>query len=560
MATTTTTAKNPRRGALFYTLMTIAATLVILLPVGIANVVFGYIMDDSPCTLCWGQRISMMYIGLCAFFIVRYGFKTRYIATLLIFAAGGMYESYRQIAIHAMRDLDQGFGLAIWGIHTYSWAEFVFWCVIVLLGVMLFFAPRGGFVPPHVNGKPWFQFNKFEKICIWICTAIVASNLLQAIVSTGLPPNYGQGDPIRFSWNPEHIIHTDEGLQGMWGKVDFLGPRNVRAPDYAFAPNEKELGIIWNHESSSAPLPVDEQLEINQEIAFPVSTMLNTLALIGDEYVVSSKYKVFYFTKDLKLIEQLEIDPLYSATIDPIVGVMPWQGDKYILMGSNKSLLRYEKSQTENPNSQLIGRYSDFIKGEDKFLAGNRGRVDTVRSRFMNVMSLAADDKNAYMATVPNNLDKKTFEIINVAQSDMRLNAEFLPAAKLKEGRTLGELYVTGLAYSDGNLYAVSKNFNVILEINLKDQEVTKVFGLPPSLNDVRGLVKTAEGFQVLNNNNLVSLYTPSAYQQAPVPAAATAAPAETPAPEAEVAAPAVEETSPETDSSAAPTEAAPVD
>ena len=71
------------RGRFFYFLLCTAAAIVFLFPVGIANMVFGYILGDSPCTLCWGQRIAMIFIALCAFFIVRYGFKPKYIALSL---------------------------------------------------------------------------------------------------------------------------------------------------------------------------------------------------------------------------------------------------------------------------------------------------------------------------------------------------------------------------------------------------------------------------------------------------------------------------------------------
>ena len=116
----------------FYTLMCLAGLLIVLLPVGIANVVFGYMLGDSPCTLCWGQREAMIYIGVMALFIVRYGMKGKYIAAILIMAAFGLYQSFAQYGMHAMRDLDQGFGLAVFGLHTYFWAEVVFWAVVLL--------------------------------------------------------------------------------------------------------------------------------------------------------------------------------------------------------------------------------------------------------------------------------------------------------------------------------------------------------------------------------------------------------------------------------------------
>ena len=97
-----------------------AGFLIILLPVGIANFVFGYMLGDSPCTLCWAQRESMIFIGVVAFFIVRYGVKGKYIAWLLIMAAFGLYQSFSHYGNHAHRDLDQGFSLQVfWAAHIF---------------------------------------------------------------------------------------------------------------------------------------------------------------------------------------------------------------------------------------------------------------------------------------------------------------------------------------------------------------------------------------------------------------------------------------------------------
>ena len=50
---------------------------------------------------------------------------------------------------------------------------------------------------------------------------------------------------------------------------------------------------------------------------------------------------------ELKIVDQFEMDPLYSATIDPTVGIIPWNNGKYILMGSNKSFMKFEKERDE---------------------------------------------------------------------------------------------------------------------------------------------------------------------------------------------------------------------
>ena len=234
---------------------------------------------------------------------------------------------------------------------------------------------------------------------------------------------------------------------------------------------------------------------------------MNSLTFINGEYVISSKNNVFFLTPDLKLVDEFEMDPLYSATIDPTVGLIPWKDGKYLLMGSNKSFLKFEKNVTDDPDKQLIGRYSDFVKGEDHFLALGRGRVDTVRSKFHHVMSAASDGEYNYMATVPNNRDHKTFVISKQLMQDMVTSGEFTPKTNLlKEGRSLGELYVTGLSMYEGKLFAVSKNFNCIFEIDPKDEMIDRAFALPESLDDVRGLIADKDGFKVLNRNVLVTL------------------------------------------------------
>ena len=80
-----------KKTKLFYALMCLAGFLIILLPVGIANFYVGYILKDSPCVLCWGQREAMIFIGVLALFIVRYDMKAKYLAMLLIVTAFGLW-------------------------------------------------------------------------------------------------------------------------------------------------------------------------------------------------------------------------------------------------------------------------------------------------------------------------------------------------------------------------------------------------------------------------------------------------------------------------------------
>ncbi|EII8776215.1 disulfide bond formation protein B [Campylobacter coli] len=473
----------------FYTLMCLAGFLIILLPVGIANFVFGYMWGDSPCTLCWGQREAMIFIGVIALFIVRYGMKGKYLAALLIMTAVGLYQSFAHFGNHAHRDLDQGFGLAVFGIHTYFWAEVVFWAVVLLLGVMFAFAPKFGSFDKELNGEKFRKFTKFSFAAFLISTLIVASNVFQAFVSTGIPPYVGQGDPVRFSLNPKYIIWSTGGWNGLWQNISFLGKRDVKAPDYAFAPASEKLGIKFDNNTNNSPFAeIDDELKIIDEQTINFDKAINTLDYINDEFIASSKWDVAFLDNNFSTKEGFELDPYFSATIDPIIGIIPYKENKFLLMGSNKSFLRFAK----NPNADEALQYADFIKGNDKFEGQGkdlgRGRLDTVRAKFNHVASMTTDDHYLYLATVPNNKDSKSFVISKISLKDLVLSAEFTPKAELKEGKTLGDLYITSMTFKDGEIYALSKNHNVIAIIDPAKEEVVKTIAFPSSITNARSI------------------------------------------------------------------------
>lgn len=479
------------RAKLFYNLMCWAALLIILLPVGIANIVFGYMLGDSPCYLCWGQREAMIFIGVFALFIVRYGLKAKYIAAILLATAFGLYQSFAHYGNHAMRDLDQGFSLAVFGIHTYFWAEVVFWAVIILLGVLFFIAPKFSVLEAELGGERVRKFTGFSLASFVICGFIIASNIFQAFVSTGIPPYLGQGDPVRFSLNPKYIIWSTDGWKGNWDfkTMSFLGKRDVKAPDYAFEPATK-LWIEFDNDSTNSPFSkIDKTLKIESSQEIDISKPLNSLNFINGEYVASSKFNVYFLDKSFAKVDEFLLDPYFSATIDPIVGIIPYLNDKYILMGSNKSYLRFGK----NPNADSALQYADFIEGMERFEGQGeglgRGRLDTVRAKFHHVAGFSNDDKYFYLSTTPNNKDKKSFVISKFSLKDRVLSGEFTPKADLKDGRSLGDLYVTSMAYNKGNLYALSKNHNVIAVIDIAKEAVVRTIAFPDEIKNARAIL-----------------------------------------------------------------------
>ena len=101
----------------FNLLMTTAVLLILAIPVGIANIYLGYVVGESPCTLCWFERIGMILIGVLGIFILRYGAKIKYVSAVFICAAYGIFMSIRHTRSTALR------GTWAWALATRSSAH-----------------------------------------------------------------------------------------------------------------------------------------------------------------------------------------------------------------------------------------------------------------------------------------------------------------------------------------------------------------------------------------------------------------------------------------------------
>lgn len=106
------------------------------IPVGGA-IVLALAHGDTPCILCWAQRTSMILIALVGLFILRYGPRPRYLGTAVLLGTWGVFMGLRHSALHLARDIGQGFAAPIFGVHTYVWAWFVHWTVLIAIGVLI---------------------------------------------------------------------------------------------------------------------------------------------------------------------------------------------------------------------------------------------------------------------------------------------------------------------------------------------------------------------------------------------------------------------------------------
>lgn len=505
------TASDTKKAKIFYDILCWGGLLIVLLPVGIANIVLGYGMGDSPCTLCWGQREEMAFIGVVALFMVRYGFKPKYLATMMVMAAVGLWMSFRHVSNHAARDIGQGFGLEVFGLHTQMWAEIVFWCVVMLFGLAVYFAPRFDALvaEARASGKGWRPMTRFMTIAFGIVAVIIGSNAFQALWSTGVPPYWGNGDPVRFSMNPKYVTWTDASWKGFFGTISPKGKRAVANPDMAFAPNAKALGMVWDHDAAKGPLPVDGALSIAAEHPIKgIDKKLDTLAMIDGTLMVASKYDFWRLNNDYQADAFGQMDPWFSLNVLDITAITPYKDNAFMLVGMNKCVL----TARFNPKADDVKGWANFTDGRDQVEAVEgfgRHRWSTERSARSFIHAAASDGKYVYMATVPDQFNHKKLIISKALLKDWMLSGEFEPVADLKDGRSLGELYVTGMTWDDGLLYLVSKNYNVLFTVDPATESVKDVWSLPETLTDIRGLAKVDDKILVLDHNKVVELMLP---------------------------------------------------
>ena len=67
------------KSEMVFTITALAVLFLTVVPVGTAVFYLGFVRDDSPCVMCWEQRIGMILISLVGLFVLRYGPRPKYV-------------------------------------------------------------------------------------------------------------------------------------------------------------------------------------------------------------------------------------------------------------------------------------------------------------------------------------------------------------------------------------------------------------------------------------------------------------------------------------------------
>jgi disulfide bond formation protein DsbB len=446
-----------------YTILAFAVLALSAIPVGSAVFLLGFIGGDSPCVMCWEQRTGMALIALIGLFVLRYGPRPRYLGLSVLVGAYGIFMGLRHTGMHAARDIGQGFSVEIWGAHTYTWALFIFWVCVVTMGFLLTIMKEGELAVGMRSFRP------AEKAAIGIFMAVIAGNILQAFASTGPPPFMGQGDPVRFSFNPKHWVWSLEEWSSV--PISLRGRWAATKPDLSALPVDPGSSPL----ADLQPLVPRKRDRIGVTLGGPVTDIAHDAAT--DRFLVTTHNGVYLLDGSMtRILRYAIVDRGYSVDLGRFAGAAFLDSHTVMALGENKSYVVLHESEGVDAEKN----YRFFLESFDAFTELSRARLGTVRARMMYVMSLAYDPATSSIltVTVPNNTVRRLV-VSRFDRRDLALSEEFVPEIAPESGlklngdkRSLDELYVTGAAVAEGRLYAISAAYSTLVIIDLSRHSV----------------------------------------------------------------------------------------
>ncbi len=441
----------------------------LVIPVGGA-LWLGVAQGESPCILCWAERTSMLLIALVSLFVVRYGPRPRYLGLLVLLGAWGTFMALRHSALHLARDVGQGFAGSILGAHTYVWSWVIHWVVLLAAGVLLVLY-RG---PLAASERA--QPGRVGRFGMALLVVLAAANAVQAFVSTGPPPYFGQGDPVRLSLDPRHWVWSREEAAGA---ISWRGAWTIPQPDPAAVDPNPAHGPL----ASLPTLPIRRWLRITASLNGQLTDLTVGPAASGaPALAVTDHYGVYVLDSTFaRVLHRVVLDPGFSVDLSPLAGAAFLGPDTLAVLCSNKSYVLLRPVDRADPARE----WRHYLETDGTVTELARARFATVRARQMYALALAYDSAAGELITVgiPSPRHRQLV-VSRFDRSDLQLSSEFLPRpaaglALADPQRAVAEYVVTGAAVADGRLFAVSAAFSTLLVIDLPSRTITAAFALP---------------------------------------------------------------------------------
>lgn len=460
-------------------IVSLAAMALIALPVGIACIILGYGLGDTPCILCWQERTAMVLVALIAIFITRYGLKPKYLGALIFASVYGLWAGYRHSSNHILKDIGQGFGPAIFGVHTYVWVMVVFLVILLFAAVLLML--QGDKLSEKEDKNSWTMLNKST---VMVFLVVIGFNIVQAFSQTGPFPFIGQSNPYRMTFDNDKIVWSTAN----WPKLSSLSARG------SFAIERPDFGNM----------PVVEGSEIANDVNLTsVGTQMLPVEITGlatgisyspnsDIYAVvtSDNWVHFLNGKLSKVLASVMIDGAFSVEISNLTGVV-FDGDNSVVVtADHKSYVRLEY----DPLAKIADSYWLFMDGTDGVKELKRSRFSTVRAKYNYIGGLGWDavTQEYVTITLPAKV-RNNFVVSRFSNQDFELNSE----AKILNAAGKYPM-VTGLAIEQDKAYLLSQSAEQILVMSTRSNRIEAAYSFSDVTN-AQGLTLAKGELAVLN-------------------------------------------------------------
>jgi disulfide bond formation protein DsbB len=164
----------------------LSALLVIIL-CGVITAAFGYqaMTEQTPCPLCFLQRIAMIGVAIGQCFNFRFGIKMSHHAISIFHCLLGGAVALRQITLHICPGFPT-FGTKVLGLQIYTWSFIVFVCSLIVLAILLMLY-RFHQKKPKSKGLGYLEKAAFCYLLVIIVADIVTA---AAICGFGICPDY----------------------------------------------------------------------------------------------------------------------------------------------------------------------------------------------------------------------------------------------------------------------------------------------------------------------------------------------------------------------------------
>lgn len=452
-----------------YSVLAAAVLFLILVPLGTSVFILGFMHGDSPCILCWAQRIGMSLIALIGLFILRYGPRPKYVGLGVLVGAWGMFMAVRHSSLHLSRDIGQGFAIQILGAHTYVWSFAVFFVCVLVMALMLIEVPIDDMKPGPP--RPLAAIDRFAMLTFLF---VIAGTIVQAFASTGPPPFVGQSDPVRFSFRPSTWVWSLDEYRSS-APISLRGRWDVELPD-----------VTTVDASPSSALGTLPRLAVGERrtLGLPLNGTPTDLAYDAatDRLLVTTEHGVYLADGALqRFVRSTVVDPLFSVDLGRFSGAAFLDGGRLLAVSENKSYVILKESD----HADAKANYRFFLESPTAFDEVTRSRFATMRAKMMYVMAAAVDPatRAIYTVTVPNAKTKR-WVVSRFDPKDMLLSEEFVPTVAPAlftpaEGTNpLEGFYVTAATIADGKLYALSAAHSTLLTIDLASHAVVAAHGI----------------------------------------------------------------------------------